>query len=1499
MRVRPSWLCVIWARESAQPARATARAGWLLSKVACVARFFDTDEIAELQRQQARLQAYETFRAMVQPQTAGNVAVLASTYPHMQPGTVLSLGKAGVQPETSVAKAAAKAEAKRGWGWHSIGDVVSGAVGAVSGAAAEVVDTVGDVAKGLSRGASMGLESVGQTFQGALRESVADGDIEGAEWFLGLPHLREGFKQTTLYAGHREVQREGGYLGLLTGRTDVDYGDGFFAGGDVRRDQVRAARAAAPLIGGKAPTVGRYAAVQVFEPGTRRYSLLSGLIDAGISLGSDPTVYLGAPVKGAIEGNCLLAGSTGTRAIVSRADGPVRPTDVLPVDRDGEAFTAGLVDGLRRTVLPERAADWLDSKRGRGLREYLAGETDFVRLRKTLGSRVPVELLPRLLDARTDADVLDVLGPELGLGIREKFGVSAPALAEVVPDRANVRTVVGSQVQRRLDSVRAYRWASKMPGSHVNLDDVQQAVEQIELFGRNVKMPDEKTGVFAERMARATDRNARYALVRDFLRSVHDEVLAERGVPADVRRKLTTMNPNHDARLRVYAIDDISQNAKVPGAVVNGELQATPTPHYFAEYINQAVPLPDARELRRATSGFVDMLEKVPGNLGIGLFRNGTALADFVNSNIFKVGALFRAAYPLRVVGEEQIRMAAAGGTSLVNHPLSHIAAILAHKKGQSTDLLGNPIEALEELSQALSRNAALGIERTGVVRSRGRTVLRREDEGFAAALLDELAKGANDPVQRRVLNGLGDGDQHPNTALTGLDAVRDWFFDGTGRSLRNQMGSSPGREFFAVKTDPDDPVNSADGYIDSLLQRARTVTGGDAVLMEAMATGRIGGEPLTVVTQGGARKANPQALRLLERHLASGVGPQVTPADILLHAKGTAAGEIGAKYNAVVDHFFDKMMGIPTDTLSRAPAFEQAYWKRQAELVEFMQPEVQRVALEIAERNKSAQPFLKAMRKRAAGGTGRLTAAEADTLAKAFAVESTKALLYDLSKRSQWADIYRNFFPFGAAWQEVATTWARITVKQNPLVLRRGQQIVTGGRSADLDGDGQGFFHPDESGEREMFSYPFTGWLSEKLTGVPAPMQAPVSGLNLFASSVLPGFGPVVTIPAAKLLPGRPEWQGVRDVLMPFGEKDLSGGVLESFLPPWVQKARVWLDADSPAQERQYANTLLDVTRYLVSTGKYSMSSAEEQARLLRDAKDKARSIYGLRALAQFFAPSPPSPQFVVQDKDGNAMLALKLSEAYRKMLDEDAPSATERFVERFGEAAFLSTIGKSEGGGPPTDEALEFVQRNPETVARHGDVYGYFMPQDGEFSYEAYKLQLVRGSRRPITAEQAIQIANQRLGAMIYRIARARVTADPRTGKPRPNAAERTWLAQVRDAIEQEYPGYSPIPTTLGQTDRTITKLVAAVKDPNLADTEAGQGLSLYLRERERALEIARSRGLSSFKKANAARDLRAVLRQYADELAERYPDFGELFERTLNREMVADSVEPAVAA
>lgn len=1496
-----------------------------------MARFFPPNELAEMQAQEERLRAYETFKAMASPQTAANVTSLAQAYPHMRPGEVLGLGKAGVTPESPVAQAAAKASAKKGFGWHSIGDFVSGAIGKVGGVVGDVADPIYDTVKGISRGMDMGLSSLGQTFQGALRESVSDGDISGSEWLLGLPHLRKGFSQTSLAAGHREVQREGGYLGLLTGKTDVNYGQGFFAGGDVEADAVARRRAASPLIAGKAPTVGRYTAAQVFEPGTRWYATLSGLIDMGVAIGADPTVAAAAPIKAAVRAGRVLDVSGGKSVVVARdgvvespakaaaraygegrrsaedfiggadqfgSDNPgvIRITrsrdegllsdseaqNALATIRPNIAVAGGLDGTPRKTVLPEKVAEWLDGKDGRRLRDYLAGETSFERMRQLTKGKIDVETLVKLTDARTDADVLDILGPQLGVNIREKFGVSKAALAAVQGDNGFRARRLGGQ---------SSRLAQQMPGTHMDLENADVAVETVARFLGNVKagakMGDDWVGQWTEKMARATDRNGRFAVTREMLGEVRDKVLDTERLQPGQRQALTRMYENYDAELRRYAINEIGENMRVPGAIIDGAGQALPTPHLYSEYVNSAVPLPDARELRQATSKFVGLVEKARMK---GAYDGLNALADFTTQQAFKPLVLLRGAWTIRVVGEEQIRLAASGMTSSFAHPLSHIAMALGRKGGKA--ITGDELMASDEMQAALSRGSAGFRGDSRVIRTKHRRVLDRTEERFDEALLDEIGKLHHDPVMRRVLNGLGPNDLHPNTDLTGIDAVKDWFFNGTGRKLREEMANADvkgDRAWLATKVAPDGSINSADGYIDSLLERAKITSGGDQRLLDMIATGQINGKPLSVNT-GDIRRINRSVLGEIRKLIDEGVGPEKVAGDLLVHAKGSAGNEVLRIYDQAVETMFNTLMSRPTNFLSRSPAFQQYYWQRNAELIPMMTRETQEQAIRVARESGLSPKLIKRMEQRAKTGTGELNVADADLVAKAFGLDSTRKLLYDLSDRSQFFDVTRAIFPFGEAWKEVATTWARIGTMENPLAVRRAQQIVTGLRSADSDGDGVGFFHTDAQTGEEKFNYPFSGWITEKLTGVPAPLKAEAKGLNIFATSVIPGVGPVVQLSVARLIPDRPEWDGVRELILPFGDKDTSGGIAESFLPAWLQKFRTAVNKDSPGQERMFANTVMDVSRYLISTGEYSMDSPEEQDRLLQAAKRRARALYAIRGAAQFFAPSPPSPEFVTKDKNGDAILAIKMVEDYRKMQNEDYTTSMERFIEKYGEGAFLTTVSKSEGGGTPTDIMYDFVRNHPEIARQYKDVFGYFMPTGGEFNQKAYQYQLREEMRRPIKPEEAIEIANQRLGAMVYRQAQSKVTKNA-AGRPTPTKEERVWLAQVRDAIAEEHPGYNATPANLRDQKVLIQKLMEAADNPVLSSTEAGKGLAIYKQAREEALEMARQRGFTTFISANGTADLRRALRTLADQIGQQYPDFIELFDRTLNREMVSD--------
>lgn len=1527
-------------------------------------RWYDPSE-PTLERQAVSRRAFQSQRAMVTPQLAQAVTVMFRTNPNLRPGTGLALARANVDPEGPIAQAAVKTEAqlrtKKGFGWHSLGDLVSGVftgnsrqVGQATadiatagfGAASDLVGAAvgtgaGGVLKGISRGTWMGAESIGQTFQGAFRESTADGDISGLEWLGGLPHLKEGFAQSDIAAGHREIQREGGYLGLLTGKTDVDYGSGFFPGGDVKQDAVQRRRGAAPLVDGHAVTMGRYSAKQVFEPGSKPYGLMSGLVDATMMLASDPTSWLGGS-------SALHLGSSGVREATTRgrtfanSTGDVvrtTPVEMSPAKRTAKAFgdeeitagefldksiqhgsdnpavtrtvrsleegllsrdealenltalrpriavEAGLVDGLRKTVLSDVANDWLTmNARGRQTVRYLAERGSVAEMRRATGGKIDTETLVKLAATRDDNEVISVLGPLLGTKIRERPTVGGEFRVEVKDARASSR------------------WLAHMPHAAANLEDLDDVVEQADRLGALVKMPLADRDRFVNQMAATTNRNERLQVFKDLMRHVQDEVLDGETYDAGTRQALTRLYGAFDDmdEFRTFALTELGDPMRVPGGAVmrvGDEEIALPSPHLISEHVGQYMPMPDARELRRATSKVFQTLNKTRGarRTADALIVTGDLL-----TGVFKVGALARLAYPLRVIGEEQARMAASGLHSAYAHPLSYLSVLTG--RSAADDVLDDPFTASTALGDAMSVGSAGMFGQAGKVKVPGKFAVDRTDPQFAVALTDNLSEFHNDAIAKRVaMGGLGEGDRTPNP-MPGLDGIKDWFFNGAGRAQRQLLmtgadsrgAAVPRREVFSKKFDPEDALNSSDGYIDSMVERLRAATNGDTRLMEAIATGRIDGVPLMREVAPKQFKPNPDAVRRVQALLDEGpeVGPGYAKGDRFMNPKSEdpSFAAFGRGYDAAVEKMFEYLMSKPTNYLSRSPAFKQFYWQRQAELIRYMQPEVQQAALRVARKSDIPQETLKALEKGAATRSGELTAKETDELSKAFGVDSTRKLLYDLHNRNNFWDAMRVVFPFGNAFREVASTWARISFKENPLVLHRGQQIVNGMRSANVDGEDEGLFFTNANGE-ESYAIPFSGWINEKVSGVDSALVGSVKGLNVFGSSVIPGLGPVITAPLAKVIPNRPEFQDFNELLFPFGEKEYTDGALGGFagglMPTWAQKLKQAALA-GPEKDRMFANHVAYSARYLLSTGKYSLETAEEKDRLEQDAITAARKLTMLRGLAQIWSPSAPSPQYVTLDKDGQGFLQVRLVEEYQKLLNDTEgggyKTATERFVEKFGEDAVLSIVSRTSGGAPPTEDTNLFAKKHPDVVRAYRDTYGFFLDRGGEFNYQAYKDQIASGERQTITPKEAIEIANQRLGQMVYNQYRAQVG-------DRPNAAQRQWLSQVRDAVETQYPGYNPTPASLRDNKLLITQMLEAAKNPVLAETDAGQGLTLYLQYRAQALEAARSRGLQTFASAKSAADLREYLREAASQIQGQHPAFGELFDRTFNREMVAD--------
>lgn len=1319
---------------------------------------------AELRRQR---EGRRLARERATPEQARLVADLKANYPHLSAGVIVPLAEAGIAPGTPPAQAAAqagvKARAKRGLGWHSVGDVVRGGV------------------RGLTTALAAPAEEVDRQVRDIASTVREEGWVKGLLFGGGVAPPGEPAQTSAGIAVERLERGE-----------RVDLGSGYFPAGEIRTEQARRARTYG-TIDGKGITLGRLTASVVTEPGTKPHSFLSGLVDLSVELGADPAA-LGLKSAGA------------ARAAAKTFSGG-----------------AGLVRGPRKTVLPDVADAWLSSNQGRKVTEWLAETPSPDTIWRRTNKKLDPALVVRLADEDDPGRVAEILRGEILAGhVREKPVIARPKLENV-------------------------RLLQKLPGPHFDFFDPAQLVEQIDRFARNARLPEEVIASHVEEAMRATNASRRLEVTKAVMGTV-EEVLAHHGVKRPQARAMTRLIGDDLRELRRYAVSEIGENMAIPGVVLDGVGRPLPSPHLVVEAIGRTLPVPDVRDIRRATSRFAKIWE-VPGVEG------SVAVLDFLANDVWKAFALLRFAWPVRVIGEEQVRMATAGLDNVFSHPLSMISRLMAGRG--KTGITGEALADSVEARKALTRGAAgwVGSARTIVVK--GKTTYAKGHEHYADSLADEIATLASDPVAREVAKD--------------VNAARAWFWDGPGQKLRREQVP------FAGGVGIDDPAD-AHRYIDSLLERIQTKTGNDPRLVEAIATGKLEGLPVLDQSGGTTTMGRDFIRRIGELVDTENVGPAVVRGDVRVGGQRLGA-EVVERYNRVVDSAFGWLMSKRTNYLSRSPAFEQFYWRRTTELMGSMTDEARQATLAQAKAAKLGRDELRALEQAAkAPTTGLIGLEEADLIAKGYGLDHTKRLLFDLSEKAAWADAGRLIFPFASAFQELGTTWTRLAVEQ-PQVIRRVHQGVEGARGA-------GWFTTDPTTGDEVFQYPGSEFLTKGLLGVPVPMRGRVQSLNLFSSGVpfVPGVGPVVQFSVGKLIPDKPDWDWVREVIYPVGEPETGGGVLEAMFPAWAQKVRRAI-AD-PESDRLFGNAVGDVAAYLSSTGQYDLSQVEEQERLTRDATAKARAIFVLRALGQLTLPAAPSPEFLARDRDGRIVTAHALREEFRKLQNDDYEGAVETFLDRHGLDSLLYMQPKTRGGFSPTDALHDFVRDNPEVARRYPHVYGFFAPTGGEWSFPEYDRQLATGEREALGPEDAVKLANHRVAAMIYRTARDKVGT-------RPTAEQRAWLGELRDALVTDYPGYEPGTRDATKTRRQIEELARALEVPKLARTDAGQAVATYMQAREKAKAAAQELGLApdSFATAKGARHLRDWLRDLAGALSEEHPDFAPVWDRLLERELADD--------
>lgn len=646
---------------------------------------------------------------------------------------------------------------------------------------------------------------------------------------------------------------------------------------------------------------------------------------------------------------------------------------------------------------------------------------------------------------------------------------------------------------------------------------------------------------------------------------------------------------------------------------------------------------------------------------------------------------------------------------------------------------------------------------------------------------------------------------------------------------------------------------------------------------------------------------------------------------------------------NWLVNKFFGELYAKREAWLNRSPAFRQFYYKLVGEWIDELAPgEADNIvrAIQKAAKDEGKKFNLSYMRKylgsddlarridERAGkwvdgvfqppqvaSTGKLTHRELDAYAKGYALDETKRLFYDAAEKSNFADILRIIVPFGSAWAEVTKKWTKM-LTSDPETLKRVGVSVQGIRGADPDNDGKGFFYKDPTTGEYMFNYPFEEQLGPFITGFAgavlggltfglpgalvgsglmggagAVMQTKLGGINPFAAAparsfnmvlnLTPGTAPWVQIPAAAILSRKPELDFLSKIVTPYGAPDMSAAIA----PSWAIKLYEATLGD-PEKDRWFGDLVGDTMKALSASGKYDLSDPRQIEELQNDAIGKARVLGVFSALGQLAGPTRPRIEFKVNTKQGD-VYANELSKVFYEMQAENYDTAVERFLEMFGDDAFMYVAGKTRAIDGGLDASVEFgrwERKNQGLFKTYSEVAGYFAPVGSTFDYQVYLRQIESGSRERLTPDELIKVAQFRVGSAMYRSLRREFGQNP-------TDAQEGVLRKFKQEMYDRYPGYQNAELDVNQRRTRINNLYDASKDSRLDDNPVAQALRIYFEARDEAVAIARSRGIETGLGGKVNADIRGQLFRIGESLSSQFPEFDRVWDRVLFGELDID--------
>ena len=422
-----------------------------------------------------------------------------------------------------------------------------------------------------------------------------------------------------------------------------------------------------------------------------------------------------------------------------------------------------------------------------------------------------------------------------------------------------------------------------------------------------------------------------------------------------------------------------------------------------------------AREYIRNNSADIDIVD-----------RAGVLVARSAINKLWKPMVLLRGAWTVRIMIDDQMRVAAEGFDTIFNHPLRFINYAMSQPDGMKSafktgffDLKGTRVSldnidevAFGKFYQDAMTNMSDGVFGRGAYGHKFSTPIKKGQRYYSDGLSNRIAQlqgdemnsllassKADDPVDEVVewlmgnrpdLQPLGmRGEKYrknleqfkgDNAELS--QAILDGDFDVLHKIVRNANADLHRTTGGVVLIDDgagnyrhySDKESLVSGY-GSPAERAESneflsiiKQRGDQELLDIVANGTTENMKYSLrkASDGTLSNDGLLELRTMLRKKVADAEPDIYPPHV--YGPDPEAGKypegIGATYDKAVSNFFDFFMSKPSNWLSRSPVFEQAYWRHVGETMPFMDNVTQKHFMGLAENAGMGSPVRRAMKR-------------------------------------------------------------------------------------------------------------------------------------------------------------------------------------------------------------------------------------------------------------------------------------------------------------------------------------------------------------------------------------------------------------------------------------------------------------------------------------------------------------------------------------------------------